>query len=100
MSAVMDHLQGSSRCTWRRRMSCVSGLPGNVSPTNYSPTASPTGHLCRLVFDPLPHIARFGSEAECWTMLFDVFATVSRRHGLPVGWMTGIDRVARDQQAA
>src|SRR5262249_4108653 len=53
-----------------------------------------------LIFDALPHRGRFASEADCWAMLFDVFDEASERHGLPVGWMAGIDRVDRDPRAA
>jgi adenosine deaminase len=53
-----------------------------------------------LIFDALPHVGRFGTEADGWAMLFDVFDAASKRHNLPVGWMTGIDRVERGPQAA
>ena len=53
-----------------------------------------------LIFDASPHQNRLATEAECWAMLFDVFDEASKRHGLPVGWMAGIDRVERDPQAA
>jgi adenosine deaminase len=53
-----------------------------------------------LIFDAINYHSRFATEADCWALVFDVFDEASERHGVSVGWMPGIDRVARDPQSS
>jgi adenosine deaminase len=62
--------------------------------------AAEGGLYVELIFDSINYRNLFATEEDCWSLLFDVFDEASEHHGVRIGWMPGIDRVARDPQSS